>query len=233
MRVVELLNRYERGCKLSGVIYVHRISDKRFTGAARQNFDMFRQLCGDETLKNVVLVTNMWDEVSPEDGQDRENQLSSRFFKPVLDKGARLARHHNTTESAHNIIRMIIENHPIALQIQRELVDEQRDIVDTTAGEVLNHEINELIRQHQVKLKEVQEEMASVLSEKDEEIHELEEEKEKMQKDIERMKKSSDEMASKYAEEKQRMEAKVKKMMKEMKSMRELAGNPVKIPIYL
>ena len=233
MRVVELLNRYERGCKLSGVIYVHRISDKRFTGAARQNFDMFRQLCGDETLKNVVLVTNMWDEVSPEDGQDRENQLSSRFFKPVLDKGARLARHHNTTESAHNIIRMIIENHPIALQIQRELVDEQRDIVDTTAGEVLNHEINELIRQHQVKLREVQEEMASVLSEKDEEIHELEEEKEKMQKDIERMKKNSDEMASKYAEEKQRMEAKVKKMMKEMKSMRELAGNPVKIPIYL
>ena len=194
---------------------------------------MFRQLCGDETLKNVVLVTNMWDEVSPEDGQDRENQLSSRFFKPVLDKGARLARHHNTTESAHNIIRMIIENHPIALQIQRELVDEQRDIVDTTAGEVLNHEINELIRQHQVKLREVQEEMASVLSEKDEEIHELEEEKEKMQKDIERMKKNSDEMASKYAEEKQRMEAKVKKMMKEMKSMRELAGNPVKIPIYL
>ena len=124
---------------------------------------MFRELCGDETLKNVVLVTNMWGEVSPEDGQDRENQLTSKFFKPVLKKGAQMVRHLNTTESAHNIIREIIRNHPIVLQIQREVVDEQKDIVDTSAGEVVNKEINELIRRHQAELEKIQAELMQAL----------------------------------------------------------------------
>ena len=101
---------------------------------------MFRELCGDPTLKNVVIVTDMWGEVSPEDGQGREDQLSSNSFKSVPDKGARIALHHNTTRFAHNIIRKIVENHPV--------VDEQEDIVDTSTREVVNRELNELIRKH-------------------------------------------------------------------------------------
>ena len=102
---------------------------------------MFRELCGDPTLKNVVIVTDMWGEVSPEDGQGREDQLSSNSVKSVPDKGARIALHHNTARFAHNIIRKIVENHPV--------VDEQEDIVDTSTREVVNRELNELIRKHQ------------------------------------------------------------------------------------
>ena len=74
-------------------------------------------------LKNVVLVTNMWGDLSPEDGEARENDLSSGFFKPVLDKHAQMVSHHDTTKSTHDIIRRIMKNHPLALQIQIELVD--------------------------------------------------------------------------------------------------------------
>ena len=194
---------------------------------------MFRELCGDKTLKNVVLVTNMWGEVSPEDGQDREDQLSGDFFKSVLDKGAQMVRHHNTAESAHDIIRRIIDNHPAVLQIQHELVDEQKDIVDTAAGEVINKELNELMRRHQVELKKVQEEMMQAMKEKDEETRqELEDERKKMQERMDKMKKDSDEMASKYAEEKEKMEDKMKQMMGEMQELQDLAGTPVTIPIY-
>ena len=194
---------------------------------------MFRELCGDKTLKNVVLVTNMWGEVSPEDGQDREDQLSGDFFKSVLDKGAQMVRHHNTAESAHDIIRRIIDNHPAVLQIQHELVDEQKDIVDTAAGEIINKELNELMRRHQVELKKVQEEMMQAMKEKDEETRqELEDERKKMQERMDKMKKDSDEMASKYAEEKERMEDKMKQMMGEMQELQDLAGTPVTVPIY-
>ena len=194
---------------------------------------MFRELCGDSTLKNVVLVTNMWGEVSPEDGQDREDQLSGDFFKSVLDKGAQMVRHHNTAESTHDIIRRIIDNHPAVLQIQHELVDEQKDIVDTAAGEVINKELNELMRRHQVELKKVQEEMMQAMKEKDEETRqELEDERKKMQERMDKMKKDSDEMASKYAEEKERMEDKMKQMMGEMQELQDLAGTPVTVPIY-
>jgi hypothetical protein len=55
----ESLDRYENGSKLAGVIYIYRISDNRFTGIAGRNFGIFRGFCGDETLKNVILVINM------------------------------------------------------------------------------------------------------------------------------------------------------------------------------
>ena len=194
---------------------------------------MFRELCGDSTLKNVILVTNMWDEVSPEDGQDRENQLSSNFLKLVLDKGAQMVRHHNTAESAHGIIRRIIKTHPVALRIQEELVDEQKDIVDTAAGEVVNKELNELMRRHQAELKKVQEEIEQALKEKDEETRqELEEDRRKMQAQMDKVRKDSDEMASRYAAEKEKMEDKMRQMMGDMRELQDLAGAPVTIPIY-
>ena len=217
-----LLDRYEKGSKLAGVIYIHRISDKRFTGITGRNFKMFRELCGDTTLKNVILVTNMWGEVSRDIGEAREDELTNDFFKPVLDKGAQMARHHNTAQSAHDIIRRIMKNRPVALQIQRELVDEHKDIVDTAAGEVINQELKEQIRKHQVELRMVQEEMMQAMKERDEEARqELEEESRKLQEEMERIKKDSEGMASNYAEEKERMETKMKQMEREAKRERE------------
>ena len=223
MRVqTKLFDRYEKGSKLAGVIYIHRISDKRFTGITGRNFKMFRELCGDTTLKNVILVTNMWGEVSRDIGEAREDELTSDFFKPVLDKGAQMARHHNTAQSAHDIIRRIMKNRPVALQIQRELVDEHKDIVDTAAGGVINQELKEQIRKHQVELRMVQEEMMQAMKERDEEARqELEEESRKLQEEMERIKKDSEGMASNYAEEKERMETKMKQMEREAKRERE------------
>ena len=151
---------------------------------------MFRELCGDSTLKNVVLITNKWGEVSPEDGQDLENKLSSKIFKPVLEKAAQMVRHHSTVESAHDIIRMIIKNHPVVLQIQREPVDERKAVVDTAAGDAVNKQINALIRKHQMEMEKVREEMLQAMKEKDEVTRrELEEERRKMQEMMEEFKK--------------------------------------------
>ena len=126
-------------------------------------------------------MTNMWGEVSAKDGQDRENKLTSKFFKPVLDKGAQMIRHYNTTESAHNIIRAIIRNHPMVLQIQREMVDEGKAIVDTAAGDVVNREINALIRKHQDEMKKLRDEMLQAMKDKDDVTRrELEDERQRM-----------------------------------------------------
>ena len=38
-----------------------------------------------------------------------------------------MVRHHNTTKSAHDIIRRIVSNHPVALQIQREMKEEEQE----------------------------------------------------------------------------------------------------------
>ena len=183
---------------------------------------MFRKLCGDETLENVVLVTNMWSEVSPEVGKDRENQLSSNFFKPVLDLGARMAPHHDTVESAHGIIRRILKNHPVALRIQKEVVDENKDIIDTAAGEAVSEELNKQMKKHQAELKKVQEDMARAMKDKDEQTkRELEEDRKKLQAQVNKVKKDSEALASNFAAEREKWEAKVKEMEQKAKEERE------------
>ena len=212
-------NRYEKGAQLSGVIYIHRISDNRFGGIAGRNFRTFRELCGDTTLKNVVLVTNMWRAVSREVGKTRENELSREFFKPAIEAGAQIVHHSDTAKSARKIIGRIVKNHPVVLQIQRELVDEKKNIVDTAAGGAVNRELDEQIKRHRAELKELQEEMQA-LKEKDEQARqELRSQARTLQEQMEKMKKDSEEMASNYAVEKKRMEA----MIKEIEQEREQA----------
>lgn len=219
-----LATSYEAGSTLAGVIYIHRISDKRFTGISGRNFKMFRELCGDKSLENVILVTNMWGEVTRDVGEARENELTTNFFKPVLDKGARLARHHNTIKSAHDIIRSIMKNKPLPLQIQTELVTEGKDIIHTSAGEVINKELNEAIRRHQAELKSVQEEMMQALKDKDEETRqELEAETRKLQEQMNKVRLDSEGMASNYQEEKRRLEEAMKQMQDQARREREQA----------
>lgn len=49
--------------KLSGIIYLHRITDTRIGGAASRNLRMLHELVGTDKMKNVLFVSNRWEEV--------------------------------------------------------------------------------------------------------------------------------------------------------------------------
>src|SRR5205809_696574 len=51
---------YRADVRLTGIVYLHRISDNRMTGSAVHNLNMFKKLCGDDCLPNVTLATTMW-----------------------------------------------------------------------------------------------------------------------------------------------------------------------------
>ena len=111
---------------------------------------MFRKLCGDGALRNVVIVTNMWGLVeSVARGEARERELSTdpELFQPALSKGAIMLRHDNTIESAHAILRRFVETHPEALAIQKEVVDESRSLDHTSAGQKLQEDMNREIEE--------------------------------------------------------------------------------------
>ena len=105
----------------------------------------------------------MWKEDSQASNEGREKELSSRFFKMALDKGAQMVRYDDTASSAHNIIRRIAVNHPVVLQIQRELVDEHKDLIDAITRE--NQELREQTRRYQTELSELREEVRWALEE--------------------------------------------------------------------
>ena len=178
-----------------------------------RNFRMFRQLCGDSTLKNVVLVTNMWGKVNQDLGEARERELADKYFKAALDKGAQLVRHHDTVQSSHDVIRRIMKNDPTAFQIQRELVDERKDINHTAAGETVSEEFNRLIRVHEEEVKALREELRHALKTRDEETRmELEEATSELKEQMGKMKMELATMSSKYNEEKQKTEEAMKQM---------------------
>jgi len=194
-----LATSYEQGLTLAGVLYFHRISDFKMGGISTRNFRMFRRLCGEDAFKNVIIVTNMWGEVQPEVGDAREAELKKDddFFRPALKKGARMARHENTPSSAHKIIRLVLDNHPLPLRIQTELVTEHKDISQTCAGEELDRELSAQVKKHQEEMRQLREEMEQAIKDRDAEIRrELEAERVKMQKKIEKLEKDINNLRS-------------------------------------
>jgi len=152
-----LAERYERGKSLGGIIYVHRISDVRFTGTDVKSFQTLLAICGEKALRNVTIMTNMWGKVTPEVGIAREEELASSFFKPALDNGAQLLRHSDTIESAHEVIRTVLENKRVTLQIQEEMVDNWKPVSETAAGKELRRELDEQAGKRLTQLRELQE----------------------------------------------------------------------------
>ena len=141
---ISLFQRYEQGIRLNGILYLHRISDPRMSGTSRRNFNTFRNLCGDECLSNVVIVTNMWGGVAEEIGDARVGELvnDELFFQPAIRYGAKIRHHRERTQSsAHAIVREVSRNAAVILRIQKELAIEGKDITQTAAGIALDEEM--------------------------------------------------------------------------------------------
>lgn len=130
-------------------------------GISTKNFRMFKRLCGEATLQNVIIVTNMWGNIDMKVGEAREAELISEdiFFKPAVDKGAKVMRHFNTHESAKNIVRQVLGNQPTVLQIQAEIVDEKKDILQTAAADELDRQLKEVMEKQRLEEERVRAEM--------------------------------------------------------------------------
>ena len=142
------LLRYENNIKLAGIIYLHRITDNRMGGSPHRNLRMFGELCGDQAVKKVVLVTTMWDKdkTDPQKHNQRERELFDNYWKTMINYGASTARFLNSPESAWKIIDPILKQHETeVLLLQEELVDLKRALNETQAGKTLYSDLQRLL----------------------------------------------------------------------------------------
>ena len=89
--IADFLNEsYESQIHLSGIVYLHRISDTRLGGSGMRNLRMFKKLVGEDGLANVVFATTMWS-MLPDlgAGYAREAELTQRndFWQYMISKG--------------------------------------------------------------------------------------------------------------------------------------------------
>jgi len=137
---------------LCGVLYLHDISIKKFTGTARRNLEMFSRLVGEPAVNKIVLVTTNWG-VSAEHEANRAGELQSTHWKSLIDSGAEVHRFFKDWNSAWDIIDVFLarvdtpQKLPVyqALKIQMELVDRHLMIPETAAGKELRYTLKQIL----------------------------------------------------------------------------------------
>ena len=131
---------------IGGVLYLHDISNKRFTGTARMNLVMFRHLCGDAALDRVILGTTNWGVNAFDRDQQHEEEMRVEHWSTLLDQGAEVRRFLGSSASAWDILNVFLQRADNArrlaqdvdpLQIQREVVDFRTPVRETKAGKFL------------------------------------------------------------------------------------------------
>ena len=161
-----------KGLRLSGLLYLHRITDDRVGGTAMKNLRMFQKLVGDDSMKNVILVTTMWGKLQPsDDGDARVKQLTEtgKFWGGMIASGARHERYNGTGEDALRIIDMMLDNAPCKLQIQQEL-DHGQSLAHTAAGKEVADRLETLKAHHAEEIAELKKELGLVAQKRNEKL---------------------------------------------------------------
>jgi flagellar biosynthesis GTPase FlhF len=233
---------YSNSIKLHGIIYLHRITDPRMQGSGMRNLHMFKRLCGDQNLSNVVMATCQWERVLEEDGIERERQLkeTKHFWGYMVERGSQVHRHYNTRESALKLIDSLVggttSRPKIVLDIQAQMVDEGKDLSSTGAGKALDDAISKererfakQIAESQADLKEAlasrDRETAEILRQHQEEmnarVRKLDTEHSALQVSLERLQEERFSKLKKALEEAERVNAEAKAMMEATKKEQE------------
>ena len=132
--------------QIAGVIYLHRITDRRVYGSSQLNLSLLRALCGEQFYRNVVLATTMWGTVPRThlpDLESREAELNGTdvFWGDMLEKEANYSRYNNTAACGREIVGLCLAQQPVfALKIILEM-QQNFPLEKTSAGQVLTEEL--------------------------------------------------------------------------------------------
>lgn len=200
---------YRKHVQLTGIIYCHRILDVRMDGGAMRNLKMFRKLCGNDPMKNVVMASTFWGVVDQDKAERNESELKSdpEFWGDMINYGTRTARFLDTPESGFEILGMFANMPRVALKLQQELVDENKPLLATAAGHAVNEELAELSAKHTAALLNIQQETAQAIAEKDVEMQAiLKKERDKTEKKLRKIENDQEALKAERRDDIRRME---------------------------
>ncbi|KIJ60904.1 hypothetical protein HYDPIDRAFT_97703, partial [Hydnomerulius pinastri MD-312] len=141
-----LLEGYKRDIVVAGILHLHRISD-RSVATTPKYLRVFRDIYG-EKCPRLTLVTTMWNALEePAAHQNgRLEELTSKYWKELIDGGAKMVRYMNTQESARMVIQQVIEDaeNKRDMQVKKEISDLGKELRSTATGEELHDRLEAL-----------------------------------------------------------------------------------------
>ena len=132
---------HENKLKLSGIVYLHRITDTRLHGSAHRALEMFKAMCGVQGFRGVVVATTMWDGLVGDEIQKahaRQVQLEAKIHDEVIAGGGRLVALSAGAVDVRKIVGHIMAmNVRMTLAFQTEHVDQSLPLHRTGAGKII------------------------------------------------------------------------------------------------
>jgi hypothetical protein len=205
---------FHKDAKIRGVLYVHAITEPRMRGSAMKNLRMFREVVGAENMKHCFLVTTKWSKQLTNVSERHEVELATNknFWKPLLDRGAKMLRFYDSQQSAHEIINPLAQCPQFLFKLTVEYEVEKKKLDQTTSGKMANEELEKAKAAFQKEMEELRQDQRLALESKDKEMVEMiEKEKEKLNAEIENMKAGQELLKKKADDDRAAMAATLKR----------------------
>ncbi|KAI2624905.1 P-loop containing nucleoside triphosphate hydrolase protein [Hypoxylon sp. NC1633] len=219
---------YTDNIRLSGIIYLHRITDTRMQGSAKKNLFMFNKLCGSGALKRVILATTMWGNLANEGiGVKREKELveTEEFWGWMTRHGSQIKRHHDTKESAKSLLQIFVSSSdtPMGkLKIQEEIVDRHKTLNQTSAGMELDSAMAQEREKFRKEIEEMKAEMKEAKAARDlEAAKSIEENRQEVLKKIKSLERDREDLKVSFEAMYKERFARLEEQFREMKLERE------------
>ncbi|CAE6352844.1 unnamed protein product [Rhizoctonia solani] len=163
-----LLNLYNQTQPITGIVYLHRITDNRMSGASIRALRLFEKICGMHAMGNAVIVTNMWSVPRDPQEETRENQLKAEYFSSAITNGAKVARRGGAgPESALAILSLLLNCQPITLELQSEMGLQNLALDETEAGALVDQNLRMRLERQQREKMELEEELKEAIMDRD------------------------------------------------------------------
>ncbi|KAK5652245.1 hypothetical protein OQA88_10742 [Cercophora sp. LCS_1] len=155
-----LATAYGQNKLLDGLILLHPVTGNRVTGSEGSRTQLIKEILGQDAYKRVVIATTMWDNIIDRTlalKQEEQRKQPDGIWHSMCQQGATVLQHDNTKESAHRILRHLLQitSTPFALQLQRELVQHNGVVAQTSVGQ-------EMDRQHEAQIARLEEKIATL-----------------------------------------------------------------------
>ncbi|KAH9225541.1 hypothetical protein K456DRAFT_1852003 [Colletotrichum gloeosporioides 23] len=152
--------------RLSGIFYLHPVNSRRMGGVATRNLELFRNMVGQDNMKNIKLITTMWDDVEHVQGEKHLEELTRDFWNEMVAAGAQVDRCHDAAQDGLRIIQSVLRTSPVTLQLQREM-EAGCGLAETTAGKSLMDAYDELQERYQTDMNVLREQLAKASTDRD------------------------------------------------------------------
>lgn len=136
--------------KITGILYLHRISDDRIHGSSRRSMLIFQKFCGMTAMPHVVLLTTHWDRLGMRQvGEQRELELRQTVWADMIANGATVKEFDGRTEDALAIARLFKHKSSIWLAVQEQMIARRLPFKETDVGQEVRAEVDRLFQKHQ------------------------------------------------------------------------------------